>query len=221
MKVTQLRKLLEAFTAFAQAGCNDGQIGELQTFTTVLPKAGDESTADFVKRIRKNLIAEGRPQKSPRILRVHIECLASALEVAQAKTSHKDVKLLLTLFDGNAMTSLAEFIEDLTRARDYVVPAKPRKTPAQKRGDSAPDQVVTRWVDNLNSSLFSPAKFSVALDTLRNDSKISDTRVKKITKMLSGKSAKTREGALEILLQHQNKQALSRESADSLEHLRP
>jgi hypothetical protein len=224
MRVIQLRKLLEAFTSFAKAEDEDRRTGELQTFTAILPETGDESTADFVKRIERNLVAEGRTQKNPKSLRSQIERLADALEIAQAKTSYKEVKLCLKLFGGEAVNDASDFIQDLARARDYVVPAKPAKTGkslTEPRRAAAPDQVVTQWIENLNSSLFSPARFRVALDTLSNDKKISDTRVKKIAKLLSGKPAKNREAALESLLQHQNKQVLSRESSNSLEQLRP
>lgn len=217
MEATQLRKLLESFSSFAEGARGEHAQCELRAFASVLPQTGRETVSAFVKKVKKNRAMQDYTIESPKDLHAQIESIANILEHAKATASRKDVLLLLTLFDGPANDDARTFLAAIRDARDYVTP---ERTAAPRSASAKPDQVVAEWVQSLNAILLSPQEFGDALERLKRDKKISDARVKKIAKTLSGRTAKTRDEALSSILQHQNKEALAIGSYQSLQAVR-
>ncbi len=217
MQIAQVKELLEAFHAFAGSVCKP-ENNDLILLASLFSSGNKETIGKFVERIKKRWAEEKGEAAFPPLLKAQLEQMAGALQASAAPKAKEAVSHILTLFEGVEDANSNAFIERIVSARDYVRPSKPKKS--NSGGTTRIDLTVTSYVESFRTNALKTNEFTVALRRLQGDSKISDARVKKIAKVLSGRTSKTRDDAIANILEFQNKEALS-QSTRSAHQLLP
>ena len=123
------------------------------------------------------------------------------------------MRSLIALLDAKQATTSNDFVRQLTTARDFVPPPKV----AKPKGAPKVDTILAGYVDRLKSTAVRSREFEAVFNSLKGDAKLSEARIKKISKALWGKSARTREQALQHILEFQNREVESYSSEKGLE----
>jgi hypothetical protein len=213
MKANEIRKLLEAACNFATLSGGQ-QFDELGQFLKIIDVNDTRTVAAFVKKLVANSKALDIPARHPPLLALQLKKLHELLKIAGASKATADIASLQSLLKGEAGEQIETFNFNLCKARDYIPAARATTTRTPRE-----DKIVTAHSERLNSLIFSPVEFIEVLNNLRFDTGISDARVKKIAKALTGKTAKTRDDAINKIVLYQNKSALDRGSEQALENV--
>jgi hypothetical protein len=211
METGQLRRLIEGIVDLSATVCAEGRVFDLKEFAAIFPLSGKLTTAQFANHLKKSL-PKGGKFPCPKAVRAQLDALESLLSLAGAKPAG-DIKSLLALLDANRTTTSGDFLRQIVAARDFVPPAKVIKPKATPKTDAA----VAGYVDRLKKTAVRSREFEVVFNSLKADTKLSDARIKKISKALWGKSAKSRDQALQHILEFQNREVLSYSSEKGLE----
>jgi hypothetical protein len=211
MQVGQLRHVIEAFVNFGALLCRNGDCTDLRALASVLPPSSRQTVTQFLAHLKKSL-PKGARFQSPEALRPQLEAIEAALSAAGTKAS-ADIKNLLALLEGNQSVGAEQFTRTLAAARDFVPPSKTKPPKPETRVDA----IVAGYVDRFRKAAGKSREFETVFAALRADSKLSDARVKKISKALWAKSAKSRPEAFDHILAFQNQEALSFSSSKALD----
>jgi hypothetical protein len=211
MQVRQLRRVIDDFADFSVAVCESDRASDLRQVAAIFPSDSKATTANFSSHLKKSLPKGGR-FKCPLALRTQLERIEAALTSSGAKAA-SDIKSLLDLCEPSVAVDVTEFVRRLVAARDYVPPAKATKP----KGQPQVDAVVVGYVDRFKSTAAKSGEFEAVFRSLKADAKLSDGRIKKISKALWGLSAKSREEAFDHILAFHNREALSHASSKALE----
>jgi len=211
MQIGQLRRLIEALSDFGSVVCGTGEGSDLRSFAAVFPSNSKQTTTQFIANLKKSLSKGGRFD-CPAALRSQLEAIETALSLAGG-TSSNDIKGLLAVLESSRSANLSEFIQRIVAAREFVPPVKTPKPKTEPKTDA----VVAGYVDRLKRSAAKSREFEVVFSSLKSDSKLSDARVKKISKALWGKPASSRAEAFNHILAYQNREVLAASSARALD----
>jgi hypothetical protein len=211
MEARQLKHLIEAIVDLSATVCAEGRAFDLKELAALFPSSGKLTTAQFANHLKKSL-PKGGKFPCPNAVRAQLNALESLLSLVGAKSA-SDIKSLLALLDAKQTATRGEFLRQIVMARDFVPPAKVIKP----KGIPKTDAVVAGYVDRLKKTAVRSREFEVVFNSLKVDTKLSDARVRKISKALWGKSAKSRAQALQHILEFQNREVLSYSSEKGLE----
>jgi hypothetical protein len=211
MQIGQLRNVIEAFAGFGAVVCGYDNCADLMGLASVFPSGSKQTTAQFLGHLKKSLPRGGR-FPSPEALTVQLQAVEATLSSVGAKAS-ADIGSLLALLEASHSIQTEEFTRTLAVARDFVPPAKADRA----KPEAKPDAIVAGYIERFRKAGGKTREFEAVLAALKADSKLSDTRVKKISKALWGKPAKTRQEAFDHVLAFQNQEALSASSSKALD----
>jgi hypothetical protein len=222
MKVEQLSAIIQSFAEFGSAACDAQAFADLRDFATIFP-SGDETTAKFVTRLKKGL-PKGETFSCPSGLWMRLKGMAKCLDAAGAK-SGADLSAVLAIFTEGSSASAREFIGSLIAARDYVAPPKPPKIAKAPKTPKTPKprkpkvgEIVANYIESLQrTASLSAAEFGGVFDSLKADDGLSDASVKKISKTLWGRPAKSRAEAFDHIQAFRNREALTSASLKALD----
>jgi hypothetical protein len=225
MKVEQLKTIIQSFAEFGSAACDAEAFQDLRDFAAIFP-SGDETTAKFITRLKKGL-PKGETFSCPNGLWMRLKGMETCLDAAGAK-SGADLSAVLAIFTESSSASAREFIASLIAARDYVAPPKPvkvAKTPKAPKTPKDPKprkpkvgEIVANYIESLQrTASLSAAEFGGVFDSLKADDGLSDASVKKISKTLWGRPAKSRAEAFDHIQAFRNREALTASSLKALD----
>jgi hypothetical protein len=211
MQTGQLRRLIESFAEFAATVGGPSVAVDISKYASILPSEGKQTSAQFVAHLRRSL-SKGASFECPPVLWARLKAIEASLSLVSAGAG-ADIKALVSVLEASPSATLDEFFQRMSAARDFVPPAKIAKPKAAPKVDA----VVANYVERLRNTASVSKEFERVLSSLLNDRKVSDTRVKKISKELWGRTAKSREEAFSHIQAFHRREALSASSNRTLE----